>query len=206
MTDDSLKTDLDKILPEEVDEFVKKDWYVLHTYSGLENKVRDNIITLVKQNNYTDSVYKVFVPIENVLEIKRGDKKQVQKKIFPSYILLQIDDLTEEIASNIKLIHGVTDFVTIGMDDKDEKSKPLPLPKNEIRNLLQKAVSSPTKPKTMYDVGDSVSIMSGPFADFVGIVDEVDIDKAKLKIMVDIFGRKTSVELNFDQVEKQHQK
>ncbi|HPN32825.1 MAG TPA: transcription termination/antitermination protein NusG [bacterium] len=206
MTEDSLRTDLDKILPEEVDEFVKKDWYVLHTYSGLENKVRDNIITLVKQNNYAGNIYKVFVPIENVLEIKRGEKKQVQKKIFPSYILLQIDDLTEEIASNIKLIHGVTDFVTIGMDDKDEKSKPLPLPKNEIRNLLQKAVSSPTKPKTMYEVGDSVSIMSGPFADFVGIVDEVDIDKAKLKIMVDIFGRKTSVELNFDQVEKQHQK
>jgi len=206
MADESLKTELDKIFPEEVDEYVKKDWYVLHTYSGLENKVRDNIILLVKQNNFTDNVKKVFVPIENVLEIKRGEKKQVQKKIFPSYILMQIDDLTEDISAAVKSVHGVTDFVTIGMDDKDEKSKPLPLPKNEIRNLLQKAVSSPTKPKTMYDIGDSVSIMTGPFSDFVGTVDEVDIDKAKLKIMVDIFGRKTSVELNFDQVEKQHQK
>jgi len=146
------------------------------------------------------------IPVENVLEIRRGEKRQVAKKIFPGYILLQIDDLSEDVNVSIKTLHGVTDFVTIGMDDKDDKSKPIPLPKNEVRNLLDKSVSMPTKPKTMYEIGDAVAIMSGPFSDFIGIVDEVDIDKAKLKIMVDIFGRKTSVELNFDQVEKQAHK
>ena len=206
MTETAANIELDKIYSKEVEEYVKKDWYVLHTYSGLENKVRDGIINIVKQNKLQGNINKVFVLIENVLEIKRGEKRQVVKKIFPSYILIQADDLTEDISASIKMVYGVTDFVTIGMDDKDEKSRPLPLSKNEIRNLLERAVSSPTKPKMMYDIGDIVSIMSGPFADFVGVVDEVDIDKAKLKIMVDIFGRKTSVELNFDQVEKQMQK
>lgn len=196
--------EFDKVTPEEIDELCKKEWYVLHTYTGMENKVRDSLISMVLQRKYDEKVNKVFVPIENVLEIKRGgEKKQVARKIFPGYILMQVDDLDENIIADIKNIYGVTDFVTIGMDDKEEKSKPLPLPKNEVRNLLEKAVSSPTKPKTMYEVGDAVSIMSGPFSDFVGVVDEVDIDKGKLKIMVDIFGRKTSVELNFDQVEKQ---
>ena len=192
---------------DEIDELCKKDWYVLHTYTGLENKVRDSIISMVVQKKYDNLVKKVFVPIENVLEIKRGgEKKQVAKKIFQGYLLLQIDEITEDLIADIKSVYGVTDFVTIGMNDKEEKSKPLPLLKNEVRNLLEKAVSSPTKPRMVYEVGDAVSIMSGPFVEFVGIVDEVDIDKGKLKIMVDIFGRKTSVELNFDKVEKQVEK
>jgi len=195
------------ILSDEVDEFCKKDWFVLHTYTGLENKVKDGIINLIKNSQViAESVKKVFIPVENVIEIRRGEKRHVSKKIFPGYILLQIDDLNETVNVMIKSVHGVTDFVTLGMDDEDDKSKPIPLPRNEVRNILDKSLSTPTKPKTMYEVGDSVTIINGPFSDFVGSVDEVDIDKAKLKIMVDIFGRKTSVELNFDQVEKQTHK
>jgi transcriptional antiterminator NusG len=193
-------TTIDTVNPEEIEYLVGKNWYVVYTYSGVEQKVKQIMINIVNTKGYKDIVHKIFIPIENIIEIKRGVKRNVERKIFPGYILVQADKLTDDLILEFKSIQGVSDFVTAGQEyGKD----PLPLPKTEVRNLLEKAVSSPTKPKMIYDIGDSVSIMSGPFADFVGTVDEVDMDKGKLKIMVDIFGRKTSVELNFDQVEKQ---
>jgi transcriptional antiterminator NusG len=191
---------LEELSPEEIEEYSKKEWYVVHTYSGYESKVQEKIAAMINEKGLQKEIEKVFLPVENVIEIKRGEKHQVSKKIFPGYILLQINDLTDDVILEVKNIQGVTDFVRAG---QEYDSKPLPLPKSEIKNLLEKAISSPSKPKTQFEVGDAVSIMSGPFMDFVGIVDEVDIDKGKLKLMVDIFGRKTAVELNFDQVEKQ---
>jgi transcriptional antiterminator NusG len=191
---------IDEITPEEIEELINKNWYVVYTYSGIENKVKDNIVSLAEKKNYSNVLKKVFIPIENLIEIKKGKKVLTARKIFPGYVLVQIDELSDELVLDIKSISGVADFVREGLDSDQN---PLPLPKEEIRNLLKKAIDSPTKPKTQFDIGDNVMISSGPFLDFVGVVDEVDIDKGKLKVMLDIFGRKTSVELNFDQVEKQ---
>ncbi len=171
-----------------------KNWYVVHTYSGFEEKVRDAIEDKVKRKGLEDKISRVLIPTERVVELKGGKKKETDKKFYPGYILVEmvLDDETWHL---IRSIPRVTGFVG--------GTKPLALPVEEVEIVLQQLERAPQQPpKTQYQRGENVRIIDGPFANFVGVVDEIDIDHGRLKVMVSIFGRQTPVELSFYQVEK----
>ncbi len=171
-----------------------KNWYVVHTYSGFEDKVRDAIEDKVKRKGLEDKISRVLIPTERVVELKSGKKKETDKKFYPGYILVEmvLDDETWHL---IRSIPRVTGFVG--------GTKPLALPAEEVEIVLQQLERAPQQPpKTQYQRGENVRIIDGPFANFVGVVDEIDIDHGRLKVMVSIFGRQTPVELSFYQVEK----
>lgn len=186
----------------------KKEWYVIHTYSGQEQKVKDNIEMRVERKGLKDKIGKIIIPTESVIEIKNGKRKEVKKKIFPGYLLIQIETeerlvrgekkyvIDESVLFEIRNISGVTNFVNSGWEL-------LPLPKHEVKSILQKTVATASKPETTFEINDMVKIMTGPFTDFTGIIQEIDEEKSKLKVLVDIFGRNTSVELSFEQVKKE---
>ncbi|MEC4684140.1 MAG: transcription termination/antitermination protein NusG [Nitrospirota bacterium] len=171
-----------------------KNWYVVHTYSGFEEKVRDAIEDKVKRKGLEDKISRVLIPTERVVELKSGKKKETDKKFYPGYILVEmvLDDETWHL---IRSIPRVTGFVG--------GTKPLALPEEEVEIVLQQLERAPQQPpKTQYQRGENVRIIDGPFANFIGVVDEIDIDHGRLKVMVSIFGRQTPVELSFYQVEK----
>ncbi|RKX80093.1 MAG: transcription termination/antitermination protein NusG [Spirochaetes bacterium] len=180
-----------------------KGWYVLHTYSGYESKVEKYIRKLMK-DSLSGSVSNVKVPSEEVVEIKDGKKKISTKRFLPGYILLEMD-LPERgwksICSQIRRIQGVTGFV-----GAQGGAKPQPIAPEEARAILQKAgeikSEKTLKPKQSFSVGDKVRIIDGPFDTFTGSVEEVNVEKGKLRVMVGIFGRSTPVEVDFLQVEK----
>ncbi|GMT47829.1 MAG: transcription termination/antitermination protein NusG [bacterium] len=171
-----------------------KNWYVVHTYSGFEEKVRDAIEDKVKRKVLEDKIFRVLIPTERVVELKSGKKKETDRKFYPGYILVEmvLDDETWHL---IRSIPRVTGFVG--------GTKPLALPEEEVEIVLQQLERAPQQPpKTQYQRGENVRIIDGPFVNFVGVVDEIDIDHGRLKVMVSIFGRQTPVELSFYQVEK----
>lgn len=171
-----------------------KNWYVVHTYSGFEEKVRDAIEDKVKRKGLEDKISRVLIPTERVVELKSGKKKEMDRKFYPGYILVEmvLDDETWHL---IRSIPRVTGFVG--------GTKPLALPEEEVEIVLQQLERAPQQPpKTQYQRGENVRIIDGPFANFIGVVDEIDIDHGRLKVMVSIFGRQTPVELSFYQVEK----
>ncbi|GBE36189.1 hypothetical protein BMS3Bbin07_00332 [bacterium BMS3Bbin07] len=173
---------------------MEKNWYVVHTYSGFEDKVRDAIEDKVKRKGLEDKISRVLIPTERVVELKSGKKKETDKKFYPGYILVEmvLDDETWHL---IRSIPRVTGFVG--------GTKPLALPAEEVEIVLQQLERAPQQPpKTQYQRGENVRITDGPFANFIGVVDEIDIDHGRLKVMVSIFGRQTPVELSFYQVEK----
>ena len=181
-----------------------KGWYVLHTYSGYENKVEKTIRKLMGDPSVGEYVFDVKVPSEDVVEVKDGKKKVSTKKFLPGYILLEMD-LPEvgwkSVCGQIRNIEGVTGFVgTLG------GSKPRPIPPDEAKRILQKAGDIKTervlRPKDTFSVGEAVRIVEGPFETFNGTIEEVNYEKGKLKVMVGIFGRSTPVEVDFLQVEK----
>ncbi len=164
-------------------------WYVVHTYSGYENKVAMNIETVVQNRNLQELIHEVRVPTETVTEIKDNKKKQVQKKMFPGYVLLNMvmNDDTWYVVRNTR---GVTGFV-------GPESKPLPLTEEEVLNLGIET----REIEIDYAVGDTVRIVDGPLESFVGVVEEIDTEKDMVKVKVSMFGRETPVELELDQVE-----
>ncbi len=181
-----------------------KGWYVLHTYSGYENKVEKTIRKLMETPSVGEYVFDVKVPSEDVVEVKDGKKKVSTKKFLPGYILLEMD-LPEvgwkSICGQIRDIEGVTGFVgTLG------GSKPRPISPDEAKRVLQKAGDIKTervmRPKDTFSVGETVRIVEGPFETFSGTIEDVNYEKGKLKVMVGIFGRSTPVEVDFLQVEK----
>ncbi len=181
-----------------------KSWYVLHTYSGYENKIEKTIRVMMNEGQFDDVVTDVKVPSEQVVEIREGKKKISSKKFLPGYILLEMDlpDIGwKQICSRIKKINGVTGFVgaSPGM-------KPQPISPEEAREILQKSgeikSDQTLRPKQKFVVGETVRIIEGPFESFTGSVDEVNLEKGKLRVMVGIFGRSTPVEIDFLQVEK----
>jgi transcription termination/antitermination protein NusG len=175
-------------------------WYVVHTYSGYENKVRSNMGNVVASRGIEDRVFEVVIPMEDVVEFKGGKKVTVQKKVFPGYLLVRCD-LDDDTWGAIRNTPGVTGFVGPG-------TKPTPLSRREVENILQvkaEGVESATKrsrPRLEYEVDETVRVKEGPFADFSGQIAEINEDQLKLKVLVNIFGRETPVELEFSQVAK----
>jgi transcription termination/antitermination protein NusG len=173
------------------------DWYVVHTYAGYENKVKTNLESRIHTMQMEDKIFRVHIPMEDVMEIKSGKKQVVQKKVFPGYLLVKMfyDNDSWYVVRNTP---GVTGFVSAGTG-----SKPTPLSKREIEKILV-VKKEEVKPQFRlgFEEGDVVRIISGPFADFNGTINEINVDQSKLKVLVNIFDRETPVELGFDQVSK----
>jgi transcriptional antiterminator NusG len=176
-------------------------WYVVHTYSGYENKVRSNMGNVVASRGLEDRVFGVVIPMEDVDEFKGGKKVTVQKKVFPGYLLVRCD-LDDDTWGAIRNTPGVTGFVGPG-------TKPTPLSRREVENILQVKVEGvpgaapkQRRARLEYEVNETVRVKEGPFADFSGQISEINEDQLKLKVLVNIFGRETPVELEFSQVAK----
>jgi transcriptional antiterminator NusG len=176
-------------------------WFVVHSYSGYEKKVKANLETRVKSMHLEDRVFDVVIPMEEVVEFKSGRKVTVERKKFPGYILVRLymDDDTWYAVRNTP---GVTGFVGSG-------SKPTPLSRREVERIL--GVRKEEEPgvekkeptfKPAWEVGETIRVVEGPFADFNGIIEDINVDQSKVRVLVDIFGRETPVELNFDQILK----
>jgi transcriptional antiterminator NusG len=171
-----------------------RNWYAVHTYSGFEEKVKNSIEERVKKKGLSDMIGKILIPTERVIELRGGQKRETDKKFYPGYILLEME-LTDETWHLVRSIPRVTGFVG--------GSHPVLLPQEEVEVILQQIEKAPQQaPKTQYERGANVRIIDGPFTNFIGTVDDVDMDHGRLKVMVSIFGRQTPVELNFYQVEK----
>ena len=164
-------------------------WYVVHTYSGYENKVAANIEKTVENRRLSDLILEVFVPTEKVMEIKDNKKKEVERKIFPGYVLVKML-MTDESWYIVRNTRGVTGFVGPG-------SKPIPLTGQEVEALGMEKKSI----EVNYEVGDNVKVTDGPLENFVGVVEELSIEKNLVKVVVLMFGREIPVELELDQVE-----
>ena len=174
----------------QIKENLEPRWYVVHTYSGYENKVKTDLEKTVKNRELEDYFFDIVVPLEEQIEIKDGKRKTNLKKVFPGYVLIKMI-VTEESWYIVRNTRGVTGFVGSGTD-------PIPLTTEEIRNMgFEVAVVN-----VDYDVNDSVKVVNGPLAGFIGSVQEINKDKGKDKVLVSMFGRETPVELDFAQVEK----
>ncbi len=174
-------------------------WYVLHSYAGYENKVRSNLLTRISSMNVEERIFEVVIPVEDVVEVKNGRKTTVSRKVFPGYLLVRCD-LDDESWAVIRQTPGVTGFVGPG-------TKPTPLSRREVESILQvkpEGVEQQrrSRPRLEYEVGEAVRVKEGPFAEFHGQVAEINEDQLKLKVLVNIFGRETPVELEFSQVAK----
>lgn len=173
-----------------------KRWYIVHAYSNFEKKVADSIREKVEQKGLGDLFEEILVPMEKVVEVRRGRKVDAERKFFPGYVLVKMD-MTNEAFHLIKDTPKVTGF--LGADQK-----PMPIPEKEAMRILhqvQEGVDRP-KPSVSFEVGEQVRVSDGPFASFSGLVEEVDDERARLKVAVSIFGRATPVELEFGQVDK----
>lgn len=185
--------------PEEISAYDRPGkWYVVHTQSGYENKVKQNVEARTSSMNMEGRIHEVVIPVEDVVEFKNGRKVVVQKKMFPGYLLVrcQMDDDSWYVIRNTP---GVTGFVGQG-------SKPSPLPRREVEQFLQvktgagEATPKRGKPKLEYEMGETVRVREGPFADFSGEIVDINEDQLKVKVLVNIFGRETPVELEFSQI------
>jgi len=179
----------------EVERDPRTAWYVIHTYSGYENKVRDDILRRVKSMNMVDKIFQVLVPTEEELEFKDGKKKTVQRRVYPGYVFVEMI-MSDDSWYVVRNTRGVTGFVSPGQ-------KPVPLPEDEVKRIKQiMGMEAPTRVKLQLDIGQQIRVTHGPFQDFHGVVDEVTPDKEKVRVLISIFGRETPVELDFGQVEK----
>jgi transcriptional antiterminator NusG len=175
-------------------------WYVLHTYSGYENKVKKTIELKVEARDMADRVFEVVVPTQEEVEIKQGQRHNVLKKVFPGYVLVRME-LDEETWYELRNTPGVTGFVS--SQDKTSQHKPVQLTESEAQNVLKGMTAEPPKVKMQFAIGDTVRIIDGPFADFRGEIDELNNEKGKIKVLVSFFGRETPVELDFLQAERE---
>jgi transcription termination/antitermination protein NusG len=176
---------------------MEKNWYVVHTYSGYENKVKANLEKRVESMGMADKIFRVVVPEEEETEIKNGKKKVVKKKVFPGYVLVEII-MTDDSWYVVRNTPGVTGFV----GSSGSGSKPTPLLPEEVVALLKQMGMDEKRVEVDFDLGETVQIKEGPFASYSGTIEELDNDKTKLKVLVNMFGRDTKVELDFTQVEK----
>ena len=172
----------------------EKGWYVIHTYAGYENKVKTNLDKRVESMEMQDKIFEVLVPMEKEIEIKNGQRKINMRKVFPGYVLVEMimEDDSWYVVRNTP---GVTGFVGPG-------SKPIPLSEGEIEHILKQMGLGEAKPKHDFVVKEQVRVISGPFNNFIGTIEEIHPERGKLKVSVSMFGRETPVELNFEQVEK----
>jgi transcriptional antiterminator NusG len=173
-----------------------KNWYVVHTQTGSEDKVMALLKSRIADQNFNDLISDIVVPTEQVSEVRSGKKRISQRKFFPGYILVNME-LNEKTYMLIKSTPGVTGFIGLGR-------KPMPLSSQEVEGILKRTQETQTKPspRVVFEKGEQVRVTDGPFVNFSGTVDEVHPDKGKLKVSVSIFGRSTPVELEYWQVEK----
>ena len=173
-----------------------KNWYVVHTYSGYEAKAKQALEERIKSHKMTSFFEEILVPQENVIEVKKGVKKTSSRKFFPGYLLVKMD-LNEKTWLLVKETPRITGFVGGTMS-------PPAIPEEEVRRITQQIEEGTLKPKpkVAFDKGENIRVVSGPFASFMGVVDEVNEEKGRLRVMVSIFGRSTPIELEFMQVEK----
>ena len=169
-------------------------WYVINTYSGHENKVKQNLEHRVHTMGQERNVRQVVVPTEQVSEMKDGQKVLTEKRTMPGYVLVNME-MTDDAWGLVKNTPGVTGFV-------GSRNKPIPLSKVEVDRLLHRETAERPRTRAQFSIGESVKVVSGPLADFSGEIAEINEDAAKLKVLVSIFGRETPVEVNYDQVKK----
>ena len=173
-----------------------KKWYVLHTYSGYENKVKKNLETRIETMGLESNVFGIEIPTETVTEIKEsGRRVENEKKVFPGYVLVRME-MDDRSWAAVRNTPGVTGFV-------GSQGNPAPLTRDEFNKIMKRtSTSAPKKTTSSFEVGQSVKVTNGPLADFDGTISEVSVETGKVKVMVSIFGRETPVELSFDQVAK----
>jgi transcriptional antiterminator NusG len=191
--------DLDLPVESDVDEEQetsgpKAEWFVVHSYSGMENKVKKNIEHRAESMNMVDHILEVVVPTETEIEIRNGVRREVERRVFPGYILVRMI-MDEDSWYVVRNSPGVTGFVGMG-------NRPTPLSAEEVEKIMKRIESDAPRLKVSFQLGEHVRIMSGPFAEFSGIVDEIYPDKGKAKVLVSFFNRETPVEVDFLQLEK----
>jgi len=179
-----------------VKEQLNTAWYVIHTYSGFENKVKKNIEERLKHLGLDHFVTQVLIPTEDIFELRKGQKQLATRKIFPGYVMIEME-MSDDVWYAIKNTPKVTGFLGAG-------NKPTPMTRDEIDTIIDQMETGKSKPrpKVLFEKGERVKIIDGPFASFTGQVDEINVDREKLNVLVSIFGRSTPVELDFYQVEK----
>ncbi len=170
-----------------------KKWYVIHTYSGYENKVKANLEKRVESMNMGDKIFRILVPMEDEVEIKDGKKKVSKRKVFPGYVLVEMI-MTDDSWYLVRNTSGVTGFVGSG-------TKPISLHESEVRQILKQMGVEEARPKFAFNPGQNIRVASGPFENFVGTIEEVHPEKGKVKVLVSMFGRETPVELEYSQIE-----
>ena len=172
-----------------------REWYVIHTYSGYENKVKTNLEHRIDSMGVQDKIFQVVIPTEEEVEIKDGQRRTVQKKVFPGYVLVEML-LGDDSWYVVRNTPGVTGFVGSG-------NKPTALMPSEVTAILKKAVGAePPRVKVSFSKGERVKVVDGPFVDFIGVVDEINAERGKVRVLVSMFGRETPVELDFLQVSR----
>ncbi|QKS69686.1 transcription termination/antitermination protein NusG [Paenalkalicoccus suaedae] len=176
---------------------MEKNWYVVHTYSGYENKVKTNLEKRVESMDMVDKIFRVLVPVEEETEMKNGKAKQVSKKVFPGYVIVEMI-MTDDSWYVVRNTPGVTGFV----GSSGAGSKPTALLPEEAEAILRQMGVEAPKQEIDFELKESVKVKEGPFASFVGTIEDISIEKQKLKVHVNMFGRETPVELEFTQVEK----
>jgi len=172
----------------------QKQWYVVHTYSGYEERVRRNLDQRIKFMDATGEIFDVIIPTMQEIEVRSGQRQNVSKKILPGYILVQMK-MSDQSWNIVRNTPGVTGFVGSG-------DKPTPLPEEEVNRILDQIMAEAPHVKVGFRKGQSVRVTDGPFIDFVGLVDDISTEKGKVKVLLSLFGRETPVELDFLQVEK----
>ena len=172
------------------------DWYVLHTYSGYEKKVRDQLRERLRQEGFSEHVGRILVPEEDVVEIRAGKRKVSKRMFFPGYVMIEMK-MSDKVWYVVKETQRITGFL-------GDAHSPVALSFEEVDRMMEQITGDTDKPKPKfsYSVGETVRVTDGPFANFTGVLDEVNMDRAKVKVMVSIFGRSTPVELEFSQIEK----
>ena len=172
----------------------EKQWFVIHTYSGYEDRVKKNLEQRIKAMDSVDEVFQVTVPTEEEIEVKNGQRRTVTKKILAGYVLVQMK-MSDQSWNVVRNTPGVTGFVGTG-------NKPVPLREEEVDQILKQMTAEAPKVKIGFRKGQSIRVTDGPFIDFVGVVDDINQAKGKVKVLLSLFGRETPVELDFLQVEK----
>jgi len=170
------------------------DWYVLNTYSGYENKVKDNLERRRGTMEVEDKVFEIVVPEEEVEEVRQGERRHVKRKMYQGYVLVRME-MDDEAWFAVRNTPGVVNFVGTG-------NRPIPLPQAEVDSIFKQIKGEVARPQVSLAVGEMVKIIDGPFSEFLGTVDEVNQDKGRVRVMVSFFGRDTPVELDFLQVER----
>jgi transcriptional antiterminator NusG len=170
------------------------EWFVIHSYSGYENKVQKNLMHRIESMEMQDKIFQVVVPTEEEVELRDGHRRTIERRVFPGYILVEMV-MDEDSWYVVRNTPGVTGFVGFG-------NKPTPLRPDEVDKILKRMDAEAPKIKVSFKVGQKVRIVEGPFEDFMGTVDEIDLDRARVRVLVSFFGRETPIELDFLQVER----